>query len=199
MEWLCNSVLVTEQIKEKEARKDILNRPVPASCDLPLARVRGVETRGTGMTFQGFVHGSQQRLCSWTWRAAEAEYDWSSFIIPLLSLTPPTPTHTHIKEKEQRYLQPCEAKGAAPAFSKELELCPGLRNHLGWWSASRQPHAPGWHSLKGHLRTSDQKEHLWAAGCSKQKHRRQLNRGRLLGEGKWNLFIPVPSSSFVEM
>lgn len=54
------------------------------------------------MTFQGFVHGSQQKLCTWTWRAAEAEeYDWSSFIVPLLSLTPPTPTHTHIKEEER--------------------------------------------------------------------------------------------------
>ena len=101
MEWLCNSVLVTEQIKEKEASKDILNRPLPASRDLPLARVGGVETRGTGMTFQGFVHGSQQRLCSWTWRASEAEYDWPSFIVLLLSLTPPTPPHTHIKEKER--------------------------------------------------------------------------------------------------
>lgn len=121
---------------------------------------------------------------------------------PSLSLfcpSPHQPPHTPVSRKRKRYLQLCEAKGAAPAFSKELELCPGLRNHLGWWSASRQPHAPGWHSLKGHLRTSDQKEHLWAAGCSKQKHRRQLNRGRLLGEGKWNLFIPVPSSSFVEM
>ena len=30
-------MLVTEQIKEKEARKDILNRPLPVSCDLPMA------------------------------------------------------------------------------------------------------------------------------------------------------------------
>ena len=78
--------------------------------------------------------------------------------------------------------------------------CAGLRNHLCWWWVNQQLRSPAWYSLKGHLRTSDQKEHLGAAGSSKQKHDGQLNRGRLLGKGRLhNLSIPIPYSSFVDM
>lgn len=93
---------VTEQIKEKEARKDILNRPLPVSRDLPLA----AESKVWRPEEVGWLPG----LCAWL--PAEAVClnmkGCRSRRIRLVLLHcpssvphPPTPTHTHIKGKER--------------------------------------------------------------------------------------------------
>lgn len=107
------------------------------SCDLPMATESEVwRPEELGWHSRGLCMVPSRSCVPGTWRAAAAEeYDWS-FIVPLLS-SPHQPLHTHIKEEEREANLICNREifnHAKPKSSiralKELELCPGLRNHL---------------------------------------------------------------------
>lgn len=110
--------------------------------------------------------------CAQEMKMAEAEeYNWPVFIVPLLSFPPPT--HTYPYQGKGEEIKPKMWQKFASIWRQHQGSPAKLEEKPPVLVISSSLQSLRFHNLKGQLRTQYPKEHLWAAGCSRQKKIRE--------------------------